>query len=98
MWISCPNKDNAVKIAKGIVIKKLVYFTQIFPVESLYEWEGKVQPDHQYVIFTELDENKLKAAEDEIQKLHVDTVPCWSVFKVSSISKASQEWMESIKE
>jgi uncharacterized protein involved in tolerance to divalent cations len=97
LWISCPNKENAELITKELVRSKLIYFGQIFPVDSFYLQNREMIPDHQYVIFGELDEVNLKKAESEILQLHGDKIPCWSVIPIQSISEASQKWIKDNK-
>jgi periplasmic divalent cation tolerance protein len=93
-WISCPNKTNAKKITSELVKRKLIFFGQIFPVESLYWWDGKVFPDKQSVIFAEGNQKDLLEIERAIRKFHQDKVPCWSVLEVSKISAASRNWIK----
>ena len=45
------SKKNAKKIIKVLLKKKLAACIQLFPIESFYIWEGKVNQDKEFISF-----------------------------------------------
>ena len=46
-----PNKNKANKIARNLVENKLAACVQIMPMESFYNWKGKLQQDKEFILF-----------------------------------------------
>jgi periplasmic divalent cation tolerance protein len=40
---TCRNKEEAKKIIHGLLEKHLIACASLFPVESVYRWEGKIE-------------------------------------------------------
>lgn len=50
-FVTVPNKDVGHKIAGGLVSAKLAACVNIIPgVESVYEWEGKIEKDSELIL------------------------------------------------
>ena len=43
VYVTNPSKDEARKIAGVLIKKKLIACTNIFPIESVYPWKGKMK-------------------------------------------------------
>ena len=48
---TCADKDAAKRIAKLLVEKRLAACVQMFPIESIYLWEGEICDDNEIVLF-----------------------------------------------
>jgi periplasmic divalent cation tolerance protein len=55
---TCGNKLEAETIAKRLVEERLAACVQMFPIESVYRWEGAVQHAEEWMLFC-----KIKAAD-----------------------------------
>ena len=44
-------KKNAKKIIKALLKKELAACIQLFPIESFYTWEGKINNDQEFLLF-----------------------------------------------
>ncbi|MGC8993291.1 MAG: divalent cation tolerance protein CutA, partial [Candidatus Aenigmatarchaeota archaeon] len=42
-YITFPSKKEAEKVAKSLLEKKLVFYVNIFKINSMYRWEGKIE-------------------------------------------------------
>lgn len=62
VYITCKNNKEANKIAKQLLQKKLIACANIFPITSLYKWEGKIANDKETVLL-------LKAVEKNFEKI-----------------------------
>ena len=62
---TCADKESATAIAKLLVEKQLAACVQMFPIESVYAWEGKICQGDETVMFIK----SKSALFDEIAKM-----------------------------
>jgi periplasmic divalent cation tolerance protein len=92
-YITNPSKEEAQKLAKHLLEKRLIAGANIFPVESMYWWDGKIAEEAEYALLAKTLDEKTKALEDEVKKMHPYTVPCIVKISVSS-NKDFFEWIK----
>lgn len=50
-YVTTPNEESAKKIARDVVTNKLAACVNIIPnIQSIYEWEGKINEDFEYLL------------------------------------------------
>ena len=76
IYITCSNRKEAKRIGFVLVKKKLVACCNIFPIESIYWWQGKVIQDREVVLIAKTLKKNFKKVEKEVKKLHSYTVSC----------------------
>lgn len=92
VYIICKDKAEAKKIANALIKKKLIACANIFPIDSLYMWKGKLQSDKETVLLAKTSNSKDKAVEKEVKKLHSYDVPC--IIKINATAnKSYQNWL-----
>lgn len=93
IYITCKNKLEARKISRVLLNKKLIACANIFPVESLYLWRGKLEKSGEVAaVFKTLKKN-LAQIKKEIKKLHSYQTPVIEVFEVD-LNKESFKWLK----
>ncbi len=93
IYVTCPNKEEARKIAKHLMAKKFVACANIYEnVNSLYPWKGKIADETETVLILKTTEANYKKAEAEIEKIHSYTIPCIIKIPVSS-NKRYFDWL-----
>lgn len=98
IYITNPSLEEAKKIAKHLLEKKLVACTNIFPINSLYWWEGKIADENEFVTIAKTTEENFEKVKTEVEKIHPYTIPCITKIPVSSNEKFFN-WLKSeIKE
>ncbi|MBW2977689.1 divalent-cation tolerance protein CutA [Candidatus Woesearchaeota archaeon] len=91
-YITCKNKAQAKKIANVLLRKKLIACANIFPIDSLYKWKGKLQSDKEVVLLAKTNNKKINAVEKEVKKLHSYKIPC--ILKINAAAnKSFQNWL-----
>jgi len=91
-YITCKNKTQAKKIANRLIKKKIIACANIFPIDSLYNWKGRLQSDKEIVLLAKTNNNKTKELEKEINKMHSYKVPC--IIKINATAnKSFQNWI-----
>ncbi|HLC64873.1 MAG TPA: divalent-cation tolerance protein CutA [Candidatus Nanoarchaeia archaeon] len=76
VYITCKDKKEAKKIARYLLLKKLIGCANIFPVDSLYWWKGKIANGKETVILAKSIEKKYPMIVSEVKKIHSYEVPC----------------------
>jgi len=76
VYITNPTKNEAVKIAKFLLNKKLIACANIFPISSLYWWKKKIAEEKEWVLIAKtIDKNFIKI-KNGVEKIHSYSVPC----------------------
>ncbi|MBZ9577705.1 divalent-cation tolerance protein CutA [Patescibacteria group bacterium] len=87
VYITNPTKREARKIAKHLLKKKLIACANIFPINSLYWWEGKIIDDNEFVLIAKTTKANFKKVKKEVEKVHSYKIPCIVKIPVSSNKK-----------
>jgi len=96
LYITNPTREEARKIARHLLRKKLVACANILgPATSLYPWKGKLADEEEWILIAKTTEKLAEEATKETEKIHSYTVPC--VVKIpASPNKKYGEWLESL--
>ncbi len=97
VYITNPSEEEAERIAKHLLQKKLIACANIFPIKSLYWWNGEITTDTEFVLIAKTLEENYEKLKKEVEKLHSYTIPC--IIKIPAISNEKYfEWLrENIK-
>ena len=96
--VTVASSEQGQKIAHALVSAKLAACVNIFPIESVYMWQGEVDRglEHQLVIKTDL--NKFSELAEKIKTLHDYEVPEIIAIPIVAGSKPYLRWLsENIK-
>ena len=92
VYITNPTKEEAKKIAKYLLEKKLIACANIFPIDSLYLWKGKIADENEFVLIAKTTEDKFEKVKNEVEKMHSYSIPCVIKIPVSS-NKKYFDWL-----
>lgn len=91
---TCPNSNVASQIADILVEKRLAACVNIIPaIESVYQWQGKIEHEKESMLVIKTEHQQLKALESQLIKLHPYDVPEFITIPIESGSKAYLEWI-----
>jgi periplasmic divalent cation tolerance protein len=93
LYLTNPDKKTAEKIGLFLLKKKLVGCVNIFPITSLYWWQGKIEKTKEWVLIAKTLAKNYQKIKQEIKSLHPYTVPCLLCFKVNP----NQEYLQWLK-
>lgn len=94
IYITNPTKQEAKKIAKYLLRKKLIACANIFPINSLYWWKGRIADEKEFVLIVKTNGNNFEKVKNEVEKVHSYTIPCIVKIPVSS-NKKYFDWLKS---
>ncbi len=70
-----PNREEARKLAKGLVEEQLGACVQLLDIQSVYMWKGEVQEDSEVLLLIKTRSDLYDAVEVYIQTHHPYEVP-----------------------
>ena len=99
IYVTANHLEEAKKLAKHCLDKKLVACVNIFPsMLSYYDWKNKRCKSTQVALILKTKEKHFKAIENTIKKIHSDQCPCICFLPISKGTKDFTQWMgEQIK-
>ena len=91
--VTVASSEQGKKIAHALVSAKLAACVNIFPIESVYMWQGEVDRglEHQLIIKTDL--NKFPELAEKIKTLHDYEVPEIIAIPIVAGSKPYLRWL-----
>lgn len=93
IYTTCQNQEEARKIGKLIIEKKLAGCVNIWPIDSIYPWKGEIKEDDEAVLLIKTSEAKLQEIEDLIQSNHSYSIPCIASIDIHRINRPYKEWL-----
>jgi periplasmic divalent cation tolerance protein len=91
-YITNQDKKEAKRIASHLLKKRIIACANIFPVNSLYWWKGKIVNDKEYVLIAKTTEKNLDRLQKEVEKIHSYTIPCIINITAGS-NKKFKDWL-----
>ena len=89
------SQKKAQKIAKVMVEEKLAGCVQIVgPIESIYQWKGKIEKAKEYLLLIKTKETLYKKVEARIKILHTYETPEIIAVPIVRGSKGYLEWLK----
>ena len=93
IYITCKDKKEAKKIGFSLVKNKLASCVNIFPIESIYRWQGKIVQEKEAVLIVKTLKKNFKKIEKEVKKLHSYSLPCILEIPIKRGNKEYLEWL-----
>jgi len=76
LYITNENEIEAKKIAKHLLEKRLVACANIFPINSMYWWNGKIEDTKEIVLIVKTAKENYSKVKAEVKKIHPYKIPC----------------------
>lgn len=94
VYVTCKDLEEAKKISKVLLEKRLAACTNFFPVSSMYWWDKSVKLDNEFALVLKTVKEKFREIEKEIKKVHSYELPC---IVSLNVDEASKDFLEYIK-
>ena len=76
VFVTAPNEETAVKVARCVVEEKLAACVNIVSnVRSIYRWQGKIEDESELLLVIKTRQERFKALRERVKALHTYTVP-----------------------
>lgn len=93
--VTAVSSEEAEKIAQNLIEHKLAACVNLFPIDSWYLWQGKINRDREYQLIIKTDLDKFTELERQIQTLHSYDVPEIIALPIVAGSKPYLDWLGS---
>lgn len=93
---TCGDKANAELIAVRLVEERLSACVQMFPIASVYQWEGAVQRANEWMLFCKIKSNDYANVEAAIRSAHSYSTPEIIEIGIERGAKAYLDWIASV--
>jgi periplasmic divalent cation tolerance protein len=92
---TCASAEEAAKIARSLVEKKLAACVNVLPaVRSFYRWKGVVEDDQESLLVIKSSRGLFDQLRTELEKLHSYEVPEVIAVPIVDGSEGYLEWLE----
>ncbi|MDI6902960.1 MAG: divalent-cation tolerance protein CutA [Methanocellales archaeon] len=92
VYITTSSLDEAKFIGRTLVKERLVACANIFPITSIYHWDG-MQEAEEVVLLAKTTTENVKRIEQRVKELHSYDVPCI----ISLVIDGSEDYLTWIK-
>jgi len=89
VYITCKDEEEAVKISKHLLEKRLIACSNMHPIRSMYWWNSKIQDEQEVVIIAKTLDKNYEKIKSEVSKLHSYDVPC--ILKIDAQANQSYD-------
>ena len=89
IYITCKDEKEAIKISKYLLNKRLIACSNLYPIRSLYRWQGKMHDNKEFAIMAKTKEKNYKKIKEEVKKIHSYDIPC--ILKINAEANESYE-------
>ena len=95
VFLTTPNREEAVRIADLLVGARLAACVQILPeIESVYRWEGKVERHSEVLLLAKTSKEKFVDLEREVRAIHSYETPEIVAVTAAEVSSPYLKWLE----
>jgi len=88
-----PTRDEALRLARELVEQRLVVCAQLSDIESVYQWDGKLQQEPECRLLLKTSDDKRPEVERFIRERHSYDVPAIFAVPVTQASEAYAAWV-----
>ena len=93
VYITAGDMEEAREIGKKLVEERLVACVNLFPITSIFRWQGSIDEANEVAIVAKTKSGKVKDIEKRVKELHSYDVPCVVSFNMGEGSKDYLDWI-----
>ncbi len=82
VYITAGSRENALKIARELVSKRLAACVNMFPVSSIYRWQEKIEEDEEIAMFVKTDSSRFEEIIKVVKALHTYELPAIEFWEI----------------
>jgi periplasmic divalent cation tolerance protein len=86
--------DDARRIGKALVERRLAACAQISTIESFYVWDGALQNEPEFRLLLKTTDERYPAVERAIREMHPYELPAIHALDFAHVDTAYAEWIE----
>ena len=94
VYTTLPDAKKAKEIARTLVNERLCACANIFKVDSVYRWKGKIEEEAEYGLILKTKEEVYTKLEARIKELHPYEVPMIVRYKIDKGFESYFKWID----
>ncbi len=94
IYITFPTAEDAGRIVGQLLNKKIIACANIYPVQSSYWWEGRIEQAGEVAANVKTTAENWEKLVEEVKASHPDEVPCIVKYEVEA-NPEYEEWVKS---
>ena len=94
--VTAASQSEATAIATMLIEEQLAACINVFPVQSIYQWEGKIQQESEFQLIIKTNLAKFAELSSRIQEIHSYEVPEIIALPIVSGSESYLGWLGSV--
>lgn len=98
IYVTTGSEEEARKISRHLLEKKLIACANYFPIQSVYSWKSKINESKEFALLVKTTEERSSKTKEEIEKIHSYQVPCVTRIKVEPNKKYGDWMMEQLEQ
>jgi periplasmic divalent cation tolerance protein len=95
VYTTFPSKEQAVTVARTLLDRQVVGCVNIYPITSMYRWEGEVKEDAEVGLWCKTVASKALLVCDLLRELHSYQVPCIATVPVL-VNEPFAAWLHTV--
>ncbi len=92
VYITAGSREEARKIGRTLVEERLAACVNIFPIHSIYWWEGLREED-EFALIVKTRRDRLESLEQRVKEIHSYETPCIVSFAIEGGSQDFFDWL-----
>ncbi|WP_148688153.1 divalent-cation tolerance protein CutA [Methanopyrus sp.] len=93
VYSTAGDEDEAKRIARKLVEEGLAACVNIWPIRSVYEWDGELCEDEEYALLVKTTAKRAEDVVDKILELHSYETPAVLILPVFGGFEGFLEWI-----
>mgnify|MGYP001030817742 CR=1 FL=1 len=94
VYITAKDGEEAKRIGRILIEEGLAACGNIFPIRSIYRWEGGIQEDEEVAMFIKTKAELVDEILKKVKEVHSYEVPCIVSFPIEKGCAKFLEWIE----
>jgi periplasmic divalent cation tolerance protein len=82
VYITTGSRENASKITRELVSKRLAACVNMFPVSSIYRWQDEIEQDDEIAMFVKTDSSRFEEITKVVKALHTYELPAIEFWRI----------------
>lgn len=94
MLTTCASQEEAKKISRTLLEKRLIGCANMMPIASMYWWKGKITDEDEVLLIMKTIKEKHDPVSDAIKELHSYGIPLIESVEIEKMDSRYLEWLK----
>ena len=93
LYVTCKDEEEAKKIGRALVSKKIAGCVNIHPINSIYTENWTTSEINEAAMIVKTTDSKVQEVEDTVRAIHSYKIPCVASFSLHRLNREYKEWL-----